>query len=235
MNTSVAVIVIVVFLALDLLFYYLIIRRMDRPSPSAAFARSRGFSLLPDSEGESVGLRLRERLPLGRGELSDIVRLALGESEGYLFTTLPDADSHLPKSQENRRQFIAVMLEGPRGGALFVHPPTRPPFSGFKLRRLLAIFKTGSYVPVSADRLPPTIAERFQVRAEHGETDGATFFSPGAVRALTHAPRKRGFALWAGPGGLIVYINPLLTGEKEAGDFYDFVVGLVHVLSRQRL
>lgn len=232
MNTQVVIIVIVAFLALDILFYYLIIKRMDRPSPSAAFARARGFSLIPDAEGESVGIRLRERLPLGGGELSDIVRLPLAEAEGYLFTTLPQADSHLPRGRENQRQFIAVLLENPLDGGLFIHPPFRPPFSGFKRRRLLAVFKTTTYRPVSADRLPPALAGRFRVLVESEKTDPGLLLTPGAVRALTNAPRKRGFALWAGPGGLIVYINPLLAQEGEVGRFYGFTAELARALSR---
>lgn len=122
MSTSLVIGVIVGFLALDILFYYLIIRRMERPSSSAAFARARGLSVVPDSEGPSVGLRLRERLSIPRGDLYDIVSLSVAEGEAYLYTTLPPDESHLPKARENRRQFIAVLKPMPAGGRMFIHP-----------------------------------------------------------------------------------------------------------------
>lgn len=234
MSVSTVVIVIVVFLALDVLFYFLIIRSMERPSPSAAFARARNLSVIPDSEGASVGLRLRQRLPIPRGDLLDIVGLALPAGEGYLFTTLPDSDSHLPKAQENRRQFIAVLVDTPADGGLFIHPPIRFPFAGFKWRRLSRIFKTKTYVPIPPDRVPPALAGRWRVRAEHAQSDPRSFFTKEVTPVLaSRMPRARGAALLACPDGVVVYINPLLKDELEAGKFYDFTRMLVGAIAKQ--
>jgi hypothetical protein len=231
-STSLAIGVIVGFLALDILFYYLIIKRMERPSPSAAFARARGFSVIPDSEGESVGLRLRERLAVPRGDLYDIVRLPLAEGEGYLFSTLPMADSHLPRTRETKRQFIAVLTGTPIDGGLFIHPPVRPPFRRFKRRRLFRVFKTGAFLPVSADRLPGLPAGQYRACIENEAVDPGRFLTAGAVRALARAPRRRGFALLICRGGFVLYINPLLVRREEAERFYDFTVELVGAFSK---
>jgi hypothetical protein len=231
-STSTVVIIIVAFLALDLVCYYLIIRAMDRPSPSAAFARARGFSLIPDSEQEAVGIRLRERLPVARGDLYDIVRLPLAAGEGYLFSTLPEADSHLPRTRENQRQFIAVLIETALSGGVLIHPPIRPPLAGFKGRRLFRVFKAGTFVPISADRLPEALAERYRVRIENERVDQARLFTSETIHALTGGGRRRGFALLVCYGGFVVYINPSLKGEVEVGEFYDLTRGLVGALSK---
>ncbi len=232
MSTPLVIGVIVGFVALDILFYYLIIKQMERPSASAAFARVRGFSVIPDSEGISVGARLRELLPLGRGDLFDIVRLPLSVGEGYLFSMLPDADSHLPRTQENQRQFIAVLIQTTATGGLFIHPPIRHPFGGFKRRRLFGVFKAKKYLPVSPDRLPGPIAARYSVRIENEAADPGRLLTPDVVQALTRAPRRRGFAILVCDGGFVVYINPLLAGQTEAAMFYDFTVGLTGALLR---
>ncbi len=232
MSTLTVVIIIVAFLALDLVFYYLIIRAMDRPSPSAAFARARGFSVIPDSEGESVGIRLREHLPIVRGDLYDIVRLPLAAGEGYLFSTLPETDSHLPRTRENRRQFIAVLMETALSGGLLIYPPIRPPLAGFKGRRLFRVFKAGAFLPVPADRLPGLLAGRYRVRIENERADPGRFFTDEAAGALTGAPRRRGLALLVCRGGFVIYINPLLTGQPEAGEFYDFAKKLAGAISK---
>ena len=235
MNTTAAVIIIVVFLALDIVFYFLIIRSMEKPSPSAALARARDLSVLPDSEGESVGLRLRQHLPLPRGDLFDIVRLVLPAGEGYLFTTQPDADSHLPKARENQRQFIAVLIKTPADGGLFIHPPVRFPFAGFKRRRLFRIFKTGAFFSVAADRLPGALSGRWRVRAERERFDPESFFTREVADVMTNrAPRERGFALMICPGGLAVYINPLLKNQVEAGRFCDFTRELVEAIMKKK-
>jgi hypothetical protein len=231
-SIATAVIIIVVFLALDLLFYYLIIRSMERPSPSVAFARARDFSVIPDSEADSVGMRLRQHLPLPGGDLFDIVRLTLPGGEGYLFTTLPRADSHLPRSSENRRQFIAVLVETPAEGALFIHPTIRGPFAGFKRRRLFRVFKTGPFFPVPPDRLPISLPRSWRVRAGHEGCDPRRFFTRGITDTLAaRFPRERGFALLVCPGGIVIYINPLLTGIEEAGRFYAFIRELVEAIA----
>jgi hypothetical protein len=233
-NSTVVIIAIVAFLALDLVFYYLIIRQMDRPSPSAAFARARDFSVIPDSEGESVGLRLRETLPIPRGYIFDIVSLPLPNGEGYLFTTLPPADSRLPKARENQRQFIAVLAETPADCALFLHSPVRPPLAGYKRRRLFRVFKTGEFSPVSADRLPPALARRYRVRAERPQPDLRGVFTDDLTNILAvRAPRVRGFGLFIHPGGLVIYISPLLKDQQEAGRFCDFAGALVTALTRK--
>jgi hypothetical protein len=233
-NTTTAVIIIVVFLALDIVFYFLIIRSMEHPTPSAALARARDLSIIPDSEGESVGLRLRQHLPLPKGDLFDIVRLVLPGGEGYLFTTQPQADSHLPKTAENRRQFIAVLIKTPADGGLFIHPPVRFPCAGFKRRRLFRVSKTGAFFPVSADRLPPSLTGGWRVRAEHERFDPESFFTREVTDVMTNrAPRSRGFALVICPGGLAVYINPLLKNQVEAGRFCDFTRELVEAIMKK--
>ncbi len=234
MNIIIAVIIIIVFLALDIVFYFLIIRSMEKPSPSAALARARDLSVIPDSEGESVGLRLRQHLPLPRGDLFDIVRLVLPNGEGYLFTTQPDADSHMPKARENQRQFIAVLIQTPADGGLFIHPPVRFPFAGFKRRRLFRVFKTGAFSPVPADRLPPTLAGGWRMRAEHERFDPESFFTREVTDVMTNrVPRSRGFALMICPGGLAVYINPLLKDQEEVGRFCDFTGDLVEAVAKK--
>jgi hypothetical protein len=233
-STSTAVIIIVVFLALDLLFYYLIIRSMERSSPSAALARARDLSVVPDSEGESIGMRLRQHLPIPRGELLDIVRLVLPEGEGYLFTTLPPADSRVPRSRENRRQFIAVIIDTSADGGLFLHPPIRFPLAGFKRRRLFRVFKAAAFFPVSAERLPEGLSKHWCVRVEDEGADPGRFFTREITNVLAlRAPRARGFALMVCPGGLAVYINPLLSGDWEAGRFCDFTRELVEAVMQK--
>jgi hypothetical protein len=233
-STTVIIIAIVAFLALDVVFYYLIIRQMERPSPSAAFARTRDFSVIPDSEGESIGVRLRETLPIPRGDIFDIVSLSLPNGEGYLFTTLPPADSRLPKARENQRQFIAVLVETPADCGLFMHSPVRPPLAGYKRRRLFRVFKSGEFSPVSADRLPPALARRYRVRAERPQPDLRGVFTGDLTNVLTvRAPRVRGFALLIHPGGLVIYISPLLKDQQEAGRFCDFAGALVTALTEK--
>ncbi len=155
--------------------------------------------------------------------------------EGYLFTTQPDADSHLPKARENQRQFIAVLIKTPADGGLFIHPPVRFPFAGFKRRRLFRVFKTGAFFPVSADRLPPALAGGWRVRAEHEQSDPEGFFTREGIAGVlaARAPRSRGFALMICPGGLVVYINPLLKNQVEAGRFCDFTGELVEAIMKK--
>jgi len=233
-NTTTIIVAIVVFLALDILFYYLIIKSMERPSPSAAFARSRNLSMVPDSEGASVGARLRERLPIPRGELLDIVTLVIPGGEGYLFTTLPDADSHLPKARENQRQFVAVFIDTGADGGLFIHPPIRFPLLGYKERRLFRVFKAGTFSPVPKDLLPAAMARRYRMRAEHPRPDLARLLTPEVANLLTiRAPRERGFALIIRPVGLVVYINPLVKDRQEAEKFCDFAAALAAALAKE--
>ncbi len=231
MSTQVVIIAVVVFLALDILFFYLIIKAMERPSPSAALARARGLSLIPDSEGPSIGLRLREILPLPRGDLYDIVSLSPVEGEAYLYTTMPPDESHLPKARENRRQFIAVVRRTKADGRAFIHPPVRPVLGGYKRRRLFRVFKTGSFLPVPNDRLPKGISARFRVRVENEGVDPNTFLAGEASRVLAAAPRPRGLAVLVCREGLVVYISPLVKDVGEAGRFCDFVLKLADAIA----
>jgi hypothetical protein len=231
-STQVVIIAVVVFLALDILFFYLIIKAMERPSASAALARVRGLSLIPDSEGPSIALRLREVLPLPRGDFYDIVSLSPPEGEAYLYTTLPPDESHLPKARENRRQFIAVVRRTTVDGRVFIHPSVRPVLGAYKRRRLFRVFKTGSFLPVPEDRQPEGISERFRVRVEHEGVDPGKFLTDGAARVLAAAPRPRGLAVLVCRDGLVVYISPLVKDKEEAGKFCDFALALADAIAQ---
>jgi hypothetical protein len=230
-STALLVILIVLFVGLDAVFLYLITRRMGRPSPSIAFARSRGLAEIADGEGEGLGRKLRESLGVPHGEMYDIVRLPIAGVEAYLYSTLPERSSSYRRAAENRRQFIAVLMPLPIAGRLLIHPPIRPPLRGFKRRRLYRVFKAEDFGPVPGGALPAGIGRVFTVAAEGHRGGAGAPLSPRTVDPLRTGPRARGFAIVLSPRGFVVYVNPVFTREKEVGPFVDFAEGLARAFA----
>ena len=127
-----------------------------------------------------------------------------------------------------------MLIKTPADGGLFIHPPVRFPFAGFKRRRLFRVFKTGAFFPVSADRLPPALAGGWRVRAEREQSDPRGLLyrrdrgRPGGPGSPLTGIRADDL-----PGGLAVYINPLLKNQEEAGRFCDFTGELVEAIMKK--